>query len=121
MAVIRAILLSMLLSASVVAPVAHADDDELWREDVRVTFYTLRGQMRWGSQTYLGAAACGSYFPAGTKLRFVQDDFVVVCEDTGLLGRYQIDVWAPSLAWGRNNIAGYYGDYTTVSVLRWGW
>lgn len=124
MAVLRAILLSMALSASLLVPVAHADDEDLWQENVRLTFYTLRGTMRWGSYTYLGAAACGSYFPAGTRLKF-RDGFTVTCEDTGLLSRYQVDVWAPSYAWGRTNIAdpdtGGYGDYAWVTVVRWGW
>lgn len=119
-ALMRVLLGALLALQTATQPVA-AQEEELWREDVRVTFYTIRGTMRWGNYTYLGAAACGSYFPAGTKLRFVQDDFTVVCEDTGYLGRYHIDVWAPSYAWGRRYIAGDYGDYATVSVLRWGW
>lgn len=117
MAVLRALLASLILSAF--APVAHADEE--WKEYVRVTFYTIRGTMRWGKQTYKGAAACGSYFPAGTKLTFVDDEWTVVCEDTGHLQRAHVDVWAPSYAWGVQNVAGFYGDYAWVRVERWGW
>lgn len=120
MAVLRAILLSALLSATTFVPMAHADDDELWQEHVRLTFYNLRGTMRWGKQTHLGAAACGSYFPAGTQLKF-DDDWVVTCEDTGNLLRYQVDVWAPSYAWGIQNVERAYGTYAWVTVMRWGW
>ena len=118
MAVLRALLILAMLS---IAPVAHADDDEgLWQENVRLTFYTIRGTMRWGNQTHLGAAACGSYFPAGTKLQF-KDGWTVMCEDTGRLGRYQVDVWAPSYSWGINNVEAAYGTYAWVTVVRWGY
>jgi 3D (Asp-Asp-Asp) domain-containing protein len=100
------------------APTVLADSE--WQEYVRVTFYTISGTMRWGSQTYLGAAACGSYFPAGTKLMF-DDEWTVTCEDTGHLQYAHVDVWVPSYAWGVNNVAQAYGDYTWVTVVRWGW
>jgi hypothetical protein len=119
MAVLRAALLAIMLSA--ITPIAHADDEGLWQEHVRLTFYNVRGTMRWGNQTHLGAAACGSYFPAGTQLKFVEDDWVVTCEDTGRLGTYQVDVWAPSYAWGIENVERAYGTYAWVTVMRWGW
>lgn len=119
MAVLRILLIAAMLS---IAPVAHADDDEgLWQENVRLTFYNLRGTMRWGKYTHLGAAACGSYFPAGTQLKFNADGWTVTCEDTGNLGRYQVDVWAPSYSWGIENVEKAYGTYATVTVMRWGW
>ena len=120
MAVLRALLLSAIISASTIAPVAHADDG-LWQEHVRLTFYNVRGTMRWGKQTHIGAAACGSYFPAGTQLKFKEDDWVVTCEDTGHLGAYQVDVWAPSYSWGIQNVEKLYGLYAWVTVMRWGW
>ena len=129
MAVLRALVLGTLLSASSFVPVARADDDppsevadaSLWQEHVRLTFYTLRGTMRWGNQTNMGAAACGNHFPAGSQLQFATDNWTVMCEDTGRLLSNQIDVWAPSYAWGVQNIARAYGDYTIVKVIRWGW
>lgn len=118
MAVLRILLVSAMLS---IAPVAHADDDEgLWQENVRLTFYNLRGTMRWGNYTHLGAAACGSHFPPGTKLMFA-DGWVVMCEDTGYLGRNQVDVWAPSYSWGIQNVEKAYGTYATMTVVRWGY
>lgn len=119
MAVLRLLLLYILFS--IVTPVAHADEEALWQEHVRLTFYNIRGTMRWGEYTHLGAAACGRYFPAGTQLRFVQDGWVVTCKDTGYLGYYQVDVWAPSYAWGIENIEKAYGTYAWVDVVRWGW
>jgi hypothetical protein len=121
MAVLRSLLAAAVLSASALLPkVAHAEEEQ-WQENVRLTFYIDRGVMRWGEITHLGAAACGSYFPAGTKLQFVDDDWVVTCKDTGRLARYQVDVWAPSYAWGIRNVEKFYGLYTWVKVLRWGW
>jgi 3D (Asp-Asp-Asp) domain-containing protein len=121
MAVLRNLLVAAALSASALLPsVAHAEEEQ-WRENVRLTFYTNRGVMRWGEYTHLGAVACGSYFPAGTKLQFVDDDWVVICKDTGNLSKYQVDVWVPSYAWGIQNVEKFYGLYTWVKVLRWGW
>lgn len=119
MAVLRALLLSALLSAPAI--VAHAEEESSWQEHVRLTFYIDRGTMRWGKQTHLGAAACGSYFPAGTRLQFNDDNWTVTCEDTGRLLSHQVDVWAPSYAWGIQNIEKTYGLYTWVTVLRWGY
>jgi hypothetical protein len=122
MAVLRSLLAAAVLSASALLPhVAHAEEEELWRENVRLTFYIDRGVKRWGEITHLGAAACGWYFPAGTKLQFVDDDWVVTCKDTGYLSKYQVDVWAPNYAWGIKNVEKFYGLRTWVKVLRWGW
>jgi hypothetical protein len=99
-------------------PPGHAE--ELWTEDVRVTYYLPTGNaMRDGTMPYVGAAACGAYFPMGTQLVF-EDGFQVECRDTGYLGRYQVDVFAPSRAWGLGNIEAVYGLHATVSVARWG-
>lgn len=93
----------------------------------RVTYYVLRGTMASGIQTHYGAAACSGawgdyYLPMGTLLEF-PDGRRVVCLDRGggINGQYWVDVWAPSLAYGRTNIAAVYGDYADVTVLRWGW
>lgn len=101
-------------------PPAHAA--ELWTEDVGpVTFYLPTGHpMRDGTMPYVGAAACGSYFPMGTQLVF-EDGFQVTCRDTGYLARYQVDVFAPTYRWGLGAIEAAYGRYATVSVARWGW
>jgi len=101
------------------------ESDEDWqprREYVRLTFYTLRGTMASGQYTRLGAAACSYGFPMGSVL-MLPDGWEVTCLDRGLLGRGTgwVDVWAPSLAWGRQYVTGDYGDYAWVSVLRWGW
>ncbi len=98
---------------------SHAEDVQ--REYVRLTFYVPTGSpMRDGAWPYVGAAACGSYFPMGSVLEF-PDGFTVVCEDTGYLARGQVDVFAPSMAWGRTNIEAAYGTYTWLNVRRWGW
>lgn len=94
---------------------------EIWQEYVRVTYYVLPGFMANGERVHMGAAACSYGYPMGTLLEF-PDGFVVECKDRGYLGRDRgwVDVWSPSLAWGRRYITGDYGDYTWVTVLRWG-
>ena len=125
MAVLRASLVALLMCVQAPPAQAQSDSDYVQaishQEYVRVTFYTTRGTMRWGKQTYFGAAACGSYFPAGSKLTFVADDWTVTCEDTGRLQKAHVDIWAPSYSWGVKNVAAFYGDYTWVRVDRWGW
>ena len=92
------------------------------QEYVRVTYYVLPGLMANGERVHLGAAACSYGFPMGTRLQF-RDGWTVECTDRGYLGRDTgwVDVWAPNLAWGRRYITGDYGDYTWVTVTRWGY
>jgi hypothetical protein len=94
----------------------------MWQEFVRVTFYVLFGLMANGQPVHKGAAACSTGFPMGTVLEF-NDGFTVVCQDRGYLGRDTgwVDVWAPSMTWGRRYIAGDYGNHTWVTVRRWGY
>lgn len=114
---LAAALMLMLSTTPATTTPAHASEQEF----VRVTFYNIRGKMRWGDYTHLGAAACGSYFQPGSLLQFNDDGWVVECDDTGLLAPAQIDVWAPSYAWGIENVEKAYGTYTWVTVLRLGW
>ena len=87
------------------------------QEYVRVTYYVLPGYMANGERVHLGAAACSYGFPMGTRLR-LPDGWTVTCKDRGYLGRDTgwIDIWAPSLAWGRRYVTGDYGDYAWVTV-----
>jgi hypothetical protein len=61
----------------------------------RVTYYNLNGVMADGSWTHTGAAACGSAIPPGSTVVIHADyDVYVLCEDTGVLAPYQVDVWS---------------------------
>jgi hypothetical protein len=85
---------------------------------VRTTYYVDRGTTYSGTQTRPGVAACSWNLAAGTVLRF-PDGRTVTCEDRGQLGSAGwVDVWVPSLDAGRREIAGVYGDYTRVEVVR---
>lgn len=86
---------------------------------VRTTYYVDRGTTHSGSQTRPGVAACSWGFATGTVLRF-PDGRTVTCEDRGALGNGMgwVDVWVASLETGRREIAGVYGDYTRVEVVR---
>lgn len=89
------------------------------QEYVRTTFYTISGTTASGTRTHIGTAACSRWLPFGTRLQF-SDGFIVTCEDRGDGDNYWkgwVDVWAPSYRWGRDNVAGCYGDYTWVTVL----
>lgn len=104
------------------AGVAVAHAQETRQEYVRVTYYTLRGTMASGVPVHRDAAACSNWIPLGTQLMF-EDGYVVTCEDRGhgdWYWRGWLDVWAPSMEWGRQNVSSY-GDYAWVSVVRWGW
>ena len=92
-----------------------------WQEYVRVTYYVLPGFMANGERVHKGAAACSRGFPTYTVLEF-PDGFQVTCKDRGYLGPGTgwVDVWAPSLSWGRRYVAGDYGNYAWVTVVRWG-
>jgi hypothetical protein len=116
-------LFAAILLAMTVLP-AHAEQRQ---EYVRVTFYTLRGCMADSGQqcdyTEKDAAACSQWIPFGTQLMF-NDGYVVTCRDRGRGDWYWkgwVDVWAPSWQWGQDNIHSAYGDYTWVTVIRWGW
>lgn len=101
----------------------HVQAQEARQEYVRVTFYTLHGTMASGKQVYKDAAACSNWMPMGTQLMF-SDGYVVTCEDRGLGDYYWkgwVDVWAPSHEWGAYNVTSAYGDYTWVTIIRWGW
>lgn len=96
---------------------------ETRQEYVRVTFYTLPGYMASGSRVHRDAAACSQWMPFGSQLMF-EDGYIVTCEDRGHGDWYWkgwVDVWAPSHAWGTANVVRAYGDYTWVTVVRWGW
>lgn len=85
---------------------------------VRVTYYTDAGTTYSGTRTRPGVAACSWNYAIGTRLRFA-DGREVVCEDRGALGATGwVDVWVGSLAEGRAGVAGAYGNYTTVEVVR---
>jgi hypothetical protein len=86
---------------------------------VRTTYYVDSGTTHSGTQTRPGVAACSWGFATGTVLRF-SDGRTVVCEDRGALGNGQgwVDIWVPSLDTGRREVAGVYGDYTRVEVVR---
>lgn len=101
---------------------SYQPEPVLRQEYVRVTFYVLRGYMASGIFTHHGAAACSYGFPMGTVLE-LPDGWTVTCLDRGRLGRDTgwLDIWAPSMAWGRRYVAQDYGDYTWVTVHRWGW
>lgn len=115
-----AVVILLIVAASfALSPPVHGQ--EVRQEFVRVTFFLPTGNvMRDGTWPYVGAAACGSYFPMGTVLE-LPDGFQVECRDTGYLGRAQVDIYSPSMSWGRSNIEAAYGAYATVSVVRWGY
>jgi hypothetical protein len=106
------------------ALIAHTSfADGLRQEYVRVTFYVLPGRMADEAIVHPGAAACSAWIPMGTQLEF-PDGYVVTCEDRGHGDWYWpawVDVWAPSMAWGRENVEACYGPYAWVTVRRWGW
>ena len=96
--------------------------DTTRQEYVRTTFYTLQGTTASGTRTHLGTAACSKWMPFGTQLEF-WDGFIVTCEDRGDGDKYWegwVDIWSPSHEWGVQNVQNCYGDYTWVTVLRWG-
>lgn len=103
-------------------PTLPEPEPALRQEYVRVTFYVLRGYMASGIWTRPGAAACSYGYPMGTQL-VMPDGYVVTCLDRGLLGRDTgwVDIWAPSMAWGRRYVAQDYGNHAWVTVQRWGW
>lgn len=119
---LEAVLLFSLLYFTADVSAQEEEPGIVRREYVRVTYYTLPGFMASGVRVYKGAAACSFGYPMGSLLEF-NDGWQVTCLDRGLLGRGTgwVDVWAPSLAWGRRYVAGDYGDYTWVRVIRWGW
>ena len=86
---------------------------------VRLTVYLDRGVMYSGYQTHWTAAACSWNYPIGTQL-MLPDGHVITCLDRGLLGSSGwVDLWMPDMATARW-YQQYYGDWTTVSVVRWG-
>jgi hypothetical protein len=84
---------------------------------VRVTFYVDRGTTASGTQARAGVAACSYGWEIGTRFRFA-DGRIVTCEDRGRLGPSHLDVWVPTVAAGRAEIAQVYGNYAAVEVLR---
>jgi hypothetical protein len=87
---------------------------------VRFTVYVDRGVMYSGYQTHWGAAACSWNYPIGTQLE-LPDGMVVTCLDRGMLGSSGwIDAWMPDMATARAYQA-HYGNWTTATVIRWGW
>jgi hypothetical protein len=112
----------IVLSLTTMCATRGARAQEERQEYVRVTFYVLRGAMASGIVTHHGAAACSYGFPMGTILE-MPDGWEVTCLDRGHLGRDTgwVDIWAPSLAWGRRYVAQDYGNYAWVRVKRWGY
>jgi hypothetical protein len=114
----------MVATSTLAPPPVQAKDIYDGQLDIRVTFYTLRGKMASGVTTRKDAAACSKFLPFGTQLMF-PDGYVVTCLDRGHGDWYWpdgwVDVWAPSYAWGINNVERDYGLWTTVTIIRWGY
>jgi hypothetical protein len=102
--------------------VQRSQAEEMRREYLRVTFYTLPGRMASGALVHEGAAACSAWIPFGTILE-LPDGRQVVCEDRGHGDWYWagwLDVWSPSSSAGRRDVSTAYGDYAWVNVIQWG-
>jgi len=105
---------ALLAFAICVAPV-HAEGER--QEFLRVTWYSLPGRMADGAMVHEGAAACSNWIPMGTVLEF-PDGRQVVCHDRGR-GDWYWRGWVD--VWGDPSVTRRYGDYTWLTVRRWGW
>lgn len=90
------------------------------QQTVRLTVYLPTGDRTYsGVWPYWGSAACSWNYPLGTVF-LLPDGHTVVCEDRGMLGSEGwLDLFAPDFQTGRR-LQEYYGNYTTVEILRWG-
>lgn len=88
---------------------------------VRLTIYLPTGKPTYsGHWPYYGSAACSWNLPLGTVLEF-SDRHRVICIDRGRLGSQGwVDLYAPDWSTG-SWLQHYYGAWTTVRIVRWGW
>jgi hypothetical protein len=88
---------------------------------VRLTVYLPTGNPTYsGHWPYYGSAACSWNLPLGTVLE-LSDGHQVICIDRGRLGNEGwVDLYVPDFSTG-SWLQRYYGEWTTVRIVRWGW